>query len=157
MADWILVSLLLSVLLLGGYLFMQRTANALPTVAVRYTLTVNALDRSLLGEDTDPTSLIPLRSTVTNENGTAILGRVVSVERLPYEIADSTDEGIVFVQDPERVRLLITVRTEGTVSPQDGVRVNDIRISAGGTGAFRFGNFYAEQCTVRSVWKEEKQ
>ncbi len=153
-ADWILLTLLLLAVFFCVYFIEKRSQKSLPTVEVRYTVCVSELDRSLLGERADPTTLIPIRSTVTNENGTAVLGHVLSVELIPYEIATPTSEGIVFVEDPERAKLLVTVRAEGSVSVHEGVRVRDIRIAAGGTGAFRFGRFYADRCTIRHVAKE---
>ena len=153
-ADWILLILFSLAVFFCVCFIRERKQQALPTVGIQYTVCITDLDRTLLGEAEDPTALIPLRTTVTNENGTAKLGHVLSVELVPYEIAVSTSDGIAFVEDPDKAKLLVTVRAEGSISPQEGVRVQDIRIAAGGTGGFRFGRFYAERCTVRYVAKE---
>lgn len=152
--DWLLLLFLTAAILLGARFWMRRRDAAEPTTQILYTVCLYTCDAAL-SETGDWSSLIPYGTTVTNAMGTAELGSVSGVTvRNSRTVAVKKGE-VVTVEIPERVDLLITVRASATQKTGDGLRVNDIRIAAGGKGDFRIGELYADGASIISVEKRE--
>ncbi len=87
---------------------------------------------------------------VRNENGTVLLGRVVSVEQRPLETWVLRDGRLLREISSEKVNLLVGMRSEGRLRAGAGVRIGSIRLAAGMSGYFRIGRFSAS-ATVLSL------
>lgn len=81
--------------------------------------------------------------SVRNENGTVLLGRVVSVEQRPIEDWVLRDGKLLREISSEKVTLLVGMRSEGSLRAGSGVRIGSIRLAAGMSGYFRIGRFSA--------------
>lgn len=146
--DW----LILFALLLGGVAVALRVRHSVrsaeATQPIVYTLAFSA-DAELSWE-----SLVTVGATVTTANGTATLGEIAAVEERPLRTPLVRDGRVVFVEIPDRMQLVVTVKANAVVREGDGLRVGDIRIAADGVGDFRIGSYLAEGARVLSVQKE---
>ncbi len=146
--DW----LILFALLLGGVAVALRVRHSLrsaeATQPIVYTLAFSA-DAELSWE-----SLVTVGATVTTANGTATLGEIAAVEERTLRTPLVRDGRVVFVEIPDRMQLVVTVKANAVVREGDGLRVGDIRIAADGVGDFRIGSYLAEGARVLSVQKE---
>ncbi len=87
-------------------------------------------------------TVIPVGSAVYSANGTALLGYVSEVRIHPHRTPVLQDGRIVFVDVPQKWDIRVTVCAEGRSTPKEGVRVSEIRISAGGQGDFCAGGYF---------------
>lgn len=155
-ADWLILLLAVAVIAVGAWYVLRRRDAASPTVTVRYTLCLYDTDATLV-EDGAWKALIPVGSSVTNAAGTASLGKVSAVSVRPHSVAAVREGEVVFVELPARVDLLVTVRATATAQTGDGLRVHDIRVSAGERGDWRVGGLLASGAEILAVAREEKQ
>ena len=147
--DWLLLFLVGSVIFAGVY-YWRTSQNREETLQpITYTLMVSNLDATLGERGWD--GVIPIGSTVLNQNGTMELGRVVSVQARPAIQAVAERQAVQFVEVPNRVELVITVFANASFQAGDGFRVRDIRIAAGKHGDFRIGGLFAANASVISV------
>lgn len=146
-ALWILLGVGVLVLLLVAALSVSGGRGE--TCEVLYVLRVRGVDVALLGEN--PEDLIPVGATVCNENGTAPLGIVETVAVREERRATVRDGSVCFVSAEDEVILEVSVRAVGSIRRGDGIRISDVRISAGGIGTFRLGSYYAARAAVTWV------
>lgn len=152
--DWLLLFLALFLACsAGAYFFRQRRA-ARPTQAVRYTIWVPNANTGTAQMNGTWEDLIPVGAKVTSQNGTATLGRVEKIEVRPSVVASVFEGELVWIESPDTVDLRIDVVGEGVANYGDGIRIQDVRIAAGGTGSFRIGKYYAQKVTVIFVETE---
>ncbi len=95
--------------------------------------------------------------TVRSQNGTVTLGRVTAVQRIPHRAASAQNGTLVFSEVSDRVDYRITVSADASRKAGDGIRVGDIRISAGGAMTLCIGDFFAPNIQVLSVVWEAKE
>lgn len=113
---------------------------------VRYTVRVKNVERSLFENETAES--ISTGDPVFSENGTARLGEVEGVEMREQRVAVYRNGTVTFVPHPDLVDVDVTVYGYVTEDEGDGWRIMDIRVAVGMKGAYRFGDFYASECTV---------
>lgn len=100
---------------------------------------------------------MPVGARVTNAKGSIFLGEVRRVETLPLLRASVRDGEAVFVEVPDRLRVRITVIASGRLLPGEGVRISDLRFSAGGRGDFCVGMQLLKNAEILSVVRAEEQ
>ena len=150
--DWLIlaVAAMLAVLALLGW--KQSRQNAAQTLPITYTLCLSGVDIAYLDGGID--ALIPIGCRVMNANGTAEMGAVVAVWSRPTTEPVALEGAVAFVARTDRVDLLVRVRATASETHGDGFRVQDIRISAGKSGDFRIGGYYAPMSLiVRVEWE----
>ncbi len=143
-ADLFVPVLLVGLAAFAGFLAFGR--EAAPTVRVRYTLCVS--DCTLLPGERSAWESVDAGDAVRSENGTAMLGRVVSLRVRPHKAAVVRDGSFAVVTVPARFDVYVTVEGDGTRPAGRGLRISDIRIAAGSIGNFQIGGRYAEGATV---------
>lgn len=147
--DW----LILFAVLLGGGVAAWRVRHSVraakPSQAIVYRLAFSA------DGDLEWDRFMSDGATVASANGTAVLGEIAGVEKRPLRTAVVRDGRVVFVEVPDRVQLVVTVRAAAVAREGDGLRVGDIRIAADGVGDFRVGGYLAEGARILSVQREE--
>ena len=149
--DWILLVVLAVILFLGvGYLF-ERRQSASPVSLAEYVIRLSAQDQSYANENGGWEALISSGRSVSNANGTADMGRVVSLSVRPHLTPTVKDQTVTTVEMDGYVDLYITVQGMAIRREGDGLRISDIRIAAGEAGDFLIGPFYAGNATVVSV------
>ena len=139
------VAIVLAAVLIGGIVWAVPRRESGAPCFIRYVLRIYGADPVLLGEGEER---IFVGASVRTENGTAELGRVESVVTLPQRTPCVKDGKIAFSELPDVRILEVTVTAEGRYRAGDGIRVSDVRISAGSTGSFRLGRYYAEHASV---------
>ena len=149
-ADWLLLVLAVAILTAGGLFLYQRRKAAMPHVEILYTVQVSGVDLRAF-EAEKLMDLIPRGSTVYSENGTAELGRVESREVIPLLEPHATNNGIRWIEVPNRATLTVTVSGTAVEREGDGLRIRDVRIAAGMRGGFRLGGFLGENARILSV------
>ena len=153
--DWVLFGgVLLSLLI--GILVTLYVGKEEDGVRVRYTVYLPEIRTSCLEETGGVEALIPVGAFVRSENGTAWLGRVVSVSVKEHLRPRVKEEAVVFEADTSRQDLYVTVVGDAKESEGDGLRISGIRIAEGEGGTFRFGAFYASGALVLSVQRAEE-
>lgn len=71
---------------------------------------------------------------ITDEDGNMVVGEIVSVERVPYEVQVVTVDGEVKeTVMPERLKCNVTIRAEGKESNECYFTKDDVEISVGRT------------------------
>ena len=147
--DWLLLGVILLGLLLAGWYFWQHRKSAQEEVALLVVMRIPAVERDL-AEQASP-GLIPAGSVLRTENGTFALGVVQSVslrERLsPYV----QEKALAWEPDPYLCDMEVTVRMNAVQQGNEGLRVHDLRVAAGGLGNFRFGSYFAAGTEIVSV------
>lgn len=146
--DWVLLFAVFSILFaIGAYVFYQKT-KAQPTQSIRYTICVSGAPTVVAEVNGSWEHLIPMGASVTTQNGTAELGRVVSLSFRPSVVAGVADGELIWIEAVDTVDLLIDVEGEGVARYGDGLRIQDVRIAAGDTGSFRIGGYYAPRASI---------
>ena len=125
------------------------------TREVVYILRVRGVDPITFSGGTG--ALIPEGSEVRSEKGTALLGRVESVQASEVRRTAVIDGAVGFVSAPDEIMLEIRIRGTGTVREGDGIRISDVRIAAGSVGSYRLGGYYAPRATVIFVGYGEEE
>lgn len=148
--DWCL----LVVVLLGAFgiwygIRQQRSISE--RVDVTYTIRIS---------DADPLLLLPsdegafsVGDEVWSQNGTAALGRVIGIRHRPHHRAVVSDGKLLTTEVAGHADLDVTIRGTGTFAEGDGLRLSDVRISAGSGGAFRIGHCFIPYAVVIDVKK----
>ena len=154
--DWLLLLLSAALVISAGAYFVRRRRAVQPTQTIRYTVAVSNVSVALAEVNGGWETLIAKGDRVTSANGTTVLGRVEKIEVRPAQIAGVREGALVWLDALDTVDLLVDVVGEGISQSGDGIRIRDIRIAAGSTGAFRIGGFYAERATVIFVESEKK-
>ena len=149
--DWLLLGLILLGLLLGAWYLWRQSRGAGERVELTVLLRLPAVERSLL-ESAD--GLFAAGSAVRNGNGTAVLGTVREVRVRERLLPAVREGGLVWAPDPQLADLEVTVRMTAQRQAGNGLRVQDLRIAAGGTGSFCLGNYFAAAAEI--VWVEEQ-
>lgn len=152
--DWILILFVCAAVALGSLFVYRRHRAAIPRDTVQYTVIVAGVDSNLLDDGELWQDLIPKGCRVTSASGTADLGRVTAVRTTEHLVPAVKNGKVVFLPQPRRMDLYVTIRGGATVQAGDGVRVSGIRIAAGGKGDFCFGEYLMEG-TVISVKVED--
>lgn len=147
--DWILLGLAFFALLTAGRYFWRRRTAANREAEVYCLMRVPSVDGSLL--QSNGGELIPEGSVVRSENGSTALGSVCTVAVKAHMTATLQDGEVVWQTDPAFADLEILVKMHAVVQPENGLRVQDLRIAAGGRGNFCFGNFFAAGAEMISV------
>ena len=145
--------LILTVFLLtiAGIWLRYRGKNADPEdLRIEYTV---LLENVPIHTDTERQvwEIIAVGDEVYNENGTTLLGTVISCTPTAHRTPVLRDGEILLLETPSKTDVLIDVRGSGRFREGDGIRINDIRIAAGMTGNFRIGNYYAKGVGILSV------
>ena len=144
--DWtLLVIALLSLLLAVGYLLVRRERERSET-RILVVMRVSGIEREELADGE-----FPIGASVRSENGSSVLGLVESVETKAHVRPVLRDGSIAFEEDAMRADLEITVSMSGHVLEGEGIRVQDLRIAAGGTGSFRVGARFLSGVEILSV------
>ena len=152
--DWGILILTVAALTLC-FAFLQRTRNAgMESIPITYQLRLSRQENAIADDCGGWDALIPIGSNVTNEKGTATLGFVSNLSVVPCVEPTVRDGAVVFIEVPTRSDVLITVRANALERVGEGLRVNDIRISAGGRGDFRIGGYFASGVDVTFVKRE---
>lgn len=147
--DLALLILLFLILLGGGGILLGRYLQQPPQTRVTYTLLARGLEGDV------PASAISVGDAVYSENGSAPMGQVraLSVRAHPQPVWDG--ERVVIEESDDRFDLFVTVEALGQRTQTMGVRVSDIRLAAGGVGAFCVGSVYLFRAEILSVEVEE--
>ena len=149
--DWILLMVFAVILFMGvGYLF-ERRQSASPDVLVEYVICLSEQKQLYADENGGWDALISSGRSVSNANGTADMGRVVSVSVRPHLTATVKDQKISAIETEGYVDLYITVHGMAIRREGDGLRISDIRIAAGEAGDFLIGPFFAGNAIVVSA------
>ena len=137
--DWLLVSLV-GLAIAAGFLGVRWVVGRAEgeSVAVTYTLLLRDWQFSApaVGDD------------VCSQNGTVALGEVVEVQAFPHRFSAIKEGEIVIATAEDRWDYLLTVRAEGSLRAEDGLRVGDVRIAAGMTVGMRIGNLLVTQAKI---------
>ena len=94
---------------------------------------------------------------VASENGTAVLGEILEVEARPHREAILQKSKLVMADVPKRKDLYILIEGIGEDSANEGVRIHDIRIAAGGFYNLRLGAYFAANAEIVWVQKGETE
>ncbi len=147
--DWLLIGLVLLGILAGLFAFRNRFQKSKEAnVTLVYRVYIPNLEDPFAKNAMET---IKEGTTVSSQNGTAVLGQVISVEAKPHKEAVLRNTKMVMVDVPGRIDLYILVRGEGQDCGREGLRICDIRIAAGGSYSLRFDAFYAAYAKVLSV------
>ncbi len=152
--DWVLLLFLLAGIAFGVFVWYRRQQTELPTSTVEYLLCIENIDSSLYGFPEDALFPISAGMSVMNDNATFPMGRVVGVLVRPHRVPAVRDGEVMLTELTGYYDLYITVAAEAVISPNDGIRVSDIRIAAGGRGDFRIGGFYAHDAAI--IWVDRR-
>ena len=147
--DWLLLFLALGGLLVAGWYVWHRRSAAENRMDILCVIRIPAMERSFLqgyGED-----LIPGGSILRSENGTETLGYVQSVIIRDHMTTVLRNGEVVWENDPSLADVEVMVRMRATAEAGKGLRVGDLRIAAGGTGNFRFGNYFMAGTEILTV------
>ena len=146
--DWLLVALLLLVFFGSGFYFYTKLqAGKNQAVRVVYKVLVPNVEWDM-SED-----VIAQGMRVTSENGTAILGEILAVESRPHREAIVQKNKLIMAEVPNRKDLYILIEGVGEALANEGLRIHDIRIAAGGFYNLRLGAYFAANCQIISVEK----
>jgi hypothetical protein len=148
--DWLLMALiLLATLAVVFYFYMRLQAENDRSVRVVYRVLVSNAEEGF-GEQ------LAHGMTVTSENGTATLGEILEVEILPHREAVAQNNKLVMAEVPNRKDLYILIEGNGEDRSNEGIRIQDIRISAGSFYNLRLGAYFATNAQILSVQTEEQ-
>lgn len=150
--DWLLLFMLCGLVFVGVYYWRIGKNNTHKSITLQYVLCVSVFEEQK--ESGDAERLIESDSAVMNQNGTSVLGNVISVQSRPVRTAVVANGAVAFVPVPNKRELLITVRASASQTEGDGFRVGDIRIAVGKQGDFRIGNFFAGGARIVQVEEE---
>ncbi len=142
--DWIVLTVLLLGILSASVLIYHRYSRPDDEVEIVYLLQARGLDRACMRNG----EFALVGDPVFSENGASYLGEVTQVTVAPHIKAGVTDGQVVFFESEELFDLTLQIRVRATVQAQNGVRVSDIRIAAGMSGAYRVGDLYLPQAQV---------
>ena len=145
--DWVLLGILLLAVASGAWLLAGDGEKAEDTVFIRYRIDVGEASREMA----EAWRGLSVGSAVTNENGTAELGRVELVEISPAPIFTVRDGEIVTLESKERMNVTVTVCGQGSDAGALGLRILSHRIAAGYSGSFQIGSFYAPNARILHV------
>ena len=149
--DWLLLMLFAVALFFGVRDWMETKASDFPSVRVEYVICQKA-QRSFFAEENGGwDALLVAGESVSNANGTADLGRVVSVTVMPHTVSTVNNKEVGMVERQGYVDLYVTVQGVGIAKAGDGIRLDDIRIASGMKGDFLIGPYYAKNATVLDV------
>ena len=129
--DWCILTLAAVLLAVGAFLFWKRGDAAVPTVEVECLLRLPASNQSLV---------IAVGDEVRNENGTIAFGKVTSISERPQTTVFLKEGEPVYeaVEGMKETELTVRMTAEKTTD----YRVDDIRICAGSSRAYRIGSSY---------------
>ena len=147
--DLALLVLLCLILLGGGGIVLGRRLQQPPQKTVTYTLLVRGLESDV------EASGISVGDAVYSENGSTRMGQVSAVSVRAHLQPVWDGERVVIEASDERYDLFVTVEALGQRTQTMGVRVSDIRVAAGGVGAFCVGRVYLSHAEILSVEVEE--
>ena len=154
--DFLIPSLVLTLILGGIWYWRSRTEASAENVTVEYTLSVEL--PTFEAESLTLDRLVVTGAAVSNQNGTAPMGWVTEVSLKEIPVVSITQEGeVVFVPHPVARRIEVRVRAKGTEKAGDGIRVSDIRIAAGTHGDFRIGELMAKNAAVIEVQVQKEE
>lgn len=148
--DWFLISLVVVLILVGVQYFQRRQRAAVPNIPLTYTLLVSGVDR----EGSQPLFDTPTGALVYSENGTALLGSVLSCTSEEHRTAVVRDGEVAILPVPERYDVYLEVAADAILREGDGLRVGDIRIAAGLEGCFRIGQYFVKSARILAVRTE---
>ncbi len=116
-------------------------------ITVTYRLLLENLDTTYMA----PESLMAVGDQVTNHNGTAVLGEVQAISFLPHQTVTVQQETLVMAPVPNRIDCYVTVISQGSYRPGDGIRICDIRIAAGGNYGVHVGALFVPSASLIHV------
>lgn len=98
-------------------------------------------------------SAYPVRvgDALRNENGTVAMGTVTDVRIIPHRELLLHDGDAIYTEMEGLYETELTVRMTATSRRGNGLRVGDIRVCAGATGAYRVAAFFVAGVTTVSV------
>ena len=121
------------------------------TVYLQYTVLLSQVDELLLGE----WNQVERGTSVKNANGTAIVGQVESISVRQSQRPMIRDGEPVMEAIPQRFDLYLLVNTRGEDKGGEGLRVSDIRLSAGSYYDFRVGGMMARNARILDLVVED--
>jgi len=131
----------------------ERKDNAAQTRQITYTLCIYDMENAYFQNGIE--SVLPIGCSVMNANGTAVMGEVVAVWKRPTVEPLVKNKSLFFGERSDRSDLFVRVRANASERVGDGFRVQDIRISAGKSGDFRMGGFFAPGALITAVeWED---
>jgi hypothetical protein len=133
------LAFLLFLVALAFYLYSKHA----PTEEEKITcvLRISEVDREMW--ETEGERLIRVGDSLRCQNGTVVMGTVETVSVIPHRYAAVRGEEPSWEDHPYLVDLEVTVEMRARSKEGDGLRVGDLRIAAGSTGEYRFGNYLA--------------
>ena len=150
-ADLLLLVLFLLAVAVGVWFLSVRSERGEPR-EIRYLLSAEISEVTVKSESLP--GLLPIGTCVTNGKGTSVLGEVVEIRINPLQMATVREGEVVFLSHPQKYELRITVRAAASFLQGDGYRIADLRIAAGGRGAFRAGTLLLPDARILSVREE---
>lgn len=146
--DWLLMALiLLATLAVVFYFYLRLEAENDRSVRVVYRVLVSNAEEAF-GEQ------LARGMTVTSENGTATLGEILEAEILPHREVVVKNNKLVMTEVPNRKDLYVLIEGIGEDRANEGIRIQDIRISAGSFYNLRLGAYFAINAQIVSVQTE---
>ena len=150
--DAVIVALMIAVLVGAVTVFDRNRENRGNDIEIEYRLLWS--DVQIYEGLASPWESWRAGDAVYNQNGTAVLGAVESVEILAHREPIVRDGRIVLEAVPDRADIVVSVKALAIFRTGDGLRVRDIRIAAGGVGDFQIHSYRlagAEILSVREV------
>jgi hypothetical protein len=147
--DWVIIVLIAGLLISVVCVWRSQRSVVVQTQPITYTLCLSGIESDLLGDPLE--TLMPVGCQVKNVNGTAEMGNVISTWSRPSVVPIVKDRELSFLERSDRIDLFVCVRADATELEGDGFRVQDIRISAGKSGDFRIGSYFAAAAIICAV------
>ncbi len=137
----VLILTLPVVLLIAGSVFLFIRGRTVQTdTTVEYVLRLSGVSEELVENEESP---ISIGAPVSNANATVSMGTVQAIVIEPHRTPTVQNGAVVFAEVPHQCDLLVTVRAEARDRGANGLRVGNIRLSAGESGSYYIGDFYA--------------
>ncbi len=137
----ILILILPVLLLIAGSVFLFIRGRTVQTdTTVEYVLRLSGVSEELVENEESP---ISIGAPVSNANATVSMGTVQAVAIEPHRTPTVQNGAVIFAEVPHQCDLLVTIRTEARDRGANGLRVGNIRLSAGESGSYHLGSFYA--------------
>ncbi len=147
--DWFLILLTAFAVVSGGVFLYQKKQAVVPTVEIQYALLIS--DLAVREDGKQLWEYFEEHSAVYNQNGTAKLGNVLSVDVREHYAPILSEGRVVLAPRSGRVDVIVSVKALAHIREGDGLRVEDIRIAAGGMGDFRIGECQVQGVQILSV------
>ena len=139
--DWLLLGgALLALAVTVGYAWYTER-EAPPNIEIECVFLIDGVERQWLEQYGMPTER---GDGVRSENGTILLGKVISVEERSHLRLTVSEGELIWEEHPYLTDLAVTVRMTVTDVEGDGLRAGDLRMAAGRFGNYRFGSYLAK-------------